>query len=185
MPSLPWAFGNTRASASSWSRRAGGWNRGSFRDSWLKRRGAEELVWALRVSSESCPWEREEGWGLNSVEEELLPRELGRSRLAAEELGAKSVRREGWSFAEGELGSRCGHAGQVSESVGEVSFPLFRPPWAKSNQDLLWFPAKGMPGFSTSKKLDKLGMRGSNTCELIFEDCKVPGKCPENKGSLS
>uniref|UniRef100_A0A8C3YKP4 Isovaleryl-CoA dehydrogenase, mitochondrial n=1 Tax=Catagonus wagneri TaxID=51154 RepID=A0A8C3YKP4_9CETA len=33
---------------------------------------------------------------------------------------------------------------------------------------------KGMPGFSTSKKLDKLGMRGSNTCELIFEDCAVP-----------
>uniref|UniRef100_A0A673TRP2 Isovaleryl-CoA dehydrogenase, mitochondrial n=1 Tax=Suricata suricatta TaxID=37032 RepID=A0A673TRP2_SURSU len=33
---------------------------------------------------------------------------------------------------------------------------------------------KGMPGFSASKKLDKLGMRGSNTCELIFEDCKVP-----------
>ncbi|XP_059954280.1 isovaleryl-CoA dehydrogenase, mitochondrial isoform X1 [Mesoplodon densirostris] len=33
---------------------------------------------------------------------------------------------------------------------------------------------KGMPGFSTSKKLDKLGMRGSNTCELIFEDCEVP-----------
>uniref|UniRef100_A0A8C2W242 Isovaleryl-CoA dehydrogenase, mitochondrial n=2 Tax=Chinchilla lanigera TaxID=34839 RepID=A0A8C2W242_CHILA len=33
---------------------------------------------------------------------------------------------------------------------------------------------KGMPGFSTAKKLDKLGMRGSNTCELIFEDCKVP-----------
>ncbi|XP_036590657.1 isovaleryl-CoA dehydrogenase, mitochondrial [Trichosurus vulpecula] len=33
---------------------------------------------------------------------------------------------------------------------------------------------KGMPGFSTSQKLDKLGMRGSNTCELIFENCKVP-----------
>ncbi|XP_038597373.1 isovaleryl-CoA dehydrogenase, mitochondrial [Tachyglossus aculeatus] len=33
---------------------------------------------------------------------------------------------------------------------------------------------KGMPGFSTSKKLDKLGMRGSNTCELIFENCRVP-----------
>ncbi|XP_040825190.1 isovaleryl-CoA dehydrogenase, mitochondrial isoform X4 [Ochotona curzoniae] len=31
-----------------------------------------------------------------------------------------------------------------------------------------------MPGFSTAKKLDKLGMRGSNTCELIFEDCEVP-----------
>lgn len=35
---------------------------------------------------------------------------------------------------------------------------------------------KGMAGFSTGLKLDKLGMRGSNTAELIFEDCKVPGK---------
>jgi len=35
---------------------------------------------------------------------------------------------------------------------------------------------KGMPGFSTAQKLDKLGMRGSNTCELVFEDCKVPEK---------
>ncbi|KAK1338925.1 hypothetical protein QTO34_019593 [Cnephaeus nilssonii] len=35
---------------------------------------------------------------------------------------------------------------------------------------------KSMPGFSTAKKLDKLGMRGSNTCELIFEDCKVPAE---------
>ena len=33
---------------------------------------------------------------------------------------------------------------------------------------------KGMDGFSTSPKLDKLGMRGSNTCELVFQDCVVP-----------
>ena len=33
---------------------------------------------------------------------------------------------------------------------------------------------KGMRGFSTAQKLDKLGMRGSNTCELVFEDCEVP-----------
>lgn len=33
---------------------------------------------------------------------------------------------------------------------------------------------KGMAGFSTAQKLDKLGMRGSNTCELVFEDCVVP-----------
>jgi len=33
---------------------------------------------------------------------------------------------------------------------------------------------KGMRGFSTAQKLDKLGMRGSDTCELIFEDCEVP-----------
>ncbi|MCG5501377.1 isovaleryl-CoA dehydrogenase [Ectothiorhodospira lacustris] len=33
---------------------------------------------------------------------------------------------------------------------------------------------RGMAGFSTAQKLDKLGMRGSNTCELIFEDCVIP-----------
>ncbi len=33
---------------------------------------------------------------------------------------------------------------------------------------------KDFEGFSTAQKLDKLGMRGSNTCELVFEDCKVP-----------
>ena len=35
---------------------------------------------------------------------------------------------------------------------------------------------KGMPGFSTAQKLDKLGMRGSNTCELVFQDCAVPAE---------
>jgi len=33
---------------------------------------------------------------------------------------------------------------------------------------------KGMKGFSTAQKLDKLGMRGSDTCELVFVDCEVP-----------
>ena len=33
---------------------------------------------------------------------------------------------------------------------------------------------RGFAGFSRSPKLDKLGMRGSNTCELVFEDCEVP-----------
>ena len=32
----------------------------------------------------------------------------------------------------------------------------------------------GFKGFSTAQKLDKLGMRGSNTCELVFQDCEVP-----------
>jgi len=35
---------------------------------------------------------------------------------------------------------------------------------------------KGMKGFSTAQKLDKLGMRGSNTCELVFRDCEVPAR---------
>jgi isovaleryl-CoA dehydrogenase len=33
---------------------------------------------------------------------------------------------------------------------------------------------QGMAGFTTAQKLDKLGMRGSNTCELVFQDCEVP-----------
>jgi len=44
---------------------------------------------------------------------------------------------------------------------------------------------KGMPGFSVSKKLDKMGMRGSDTAELVFEDCEVPAENvmgPENGG---
>ena len=35
---------------------------------------------------------------------------------------------------------------------------------------------RGMPGFTTAQKLDKLGMRGSNTCELVFADCEVPAE---------
>ncbi len=35
---------------------------------------------------------------------------------------------------------------------------------------------RGMAGFATAPKLDKLGMRGSNTCELVFTDCEVPAE---------
>ncbi|WP_273860601.1 isovaleryl-CoA dehydrogenase [Photobacterium sp. GSS17] len=44
---------------------------------------------------------------------------------------------------------------------------------------------KGFKGFSTAQKLDKLGMRGSNTCELVFEHCEVPVENvlgPQNEG---
>lgn len=45
---------------------------------------------------------------------------------------------------------------------------------------------KGFSGFSTHQKLDKFGMRGSDTCELVFEDCFVPEENvlgPLNKGA--
>ena len=35
---------------------------------------------------------------------------------------------------------------------------------------------KGMKGYRTAQKLDKLGMRGSDTCELVFEDCEIPAE---------
>ncbi|MBW3095789.1 isovaleryl-CoA dehydrogenase [Pseudohoeflea coraliihabitans] len=47
-------------------------------------------------------------------------------------------------------------------------------PDAKSHGITAFLIEKEMAGFSTGQKLDKLGMRGSNTCELIFENCEVP-----------
>lgn len=44
----------------------------------------------------------------------------------------------------------------------------------KSHGITTFIVEKNFPGFSTAQKLDKLGMRGSNTCELIFENCQVP-----------
>jgi isovaleryl-CoA dehydrogenase len=47
-------------------------------------------------------------------------------------------------------------------------------PTASSRGITAFLIEKGFKGFSTAQKLDKLGMRGSDTCELVFEDCEVP-----------
>jgi isovaleryl-CoA dehydrogenase len=47
-------------------------------------------------------------------------------------------------------------------------------PAAASRGITAFIVERSFPGFSTSKKLDKLGMRGSNTCELVFQNCEVP-----------
>jgi isovaleryl-CoA dehydrogenase len=47
-------------------------------------------------------------------------------------------------------------------------------PTAASRGITAFIVEKGTPGFTTSLKLDKLGMRGSNTCELLFRDCEIP-----------
>jgi isovaleryl-CoA dehydrogenase len=49
-------------------------------------------------------------------------------------------------------------------------------PTAGSKGITAFIVEKGFKGFSTAQKLDKLGMRGSNTCELVFEDCEVPAE---------
>jgi isovaleryl-CoA dehydrogenase len=49
--------------------------------------------------------------------------------------------------------------------------------YAKSSEGITAFLVeRSMKGFSTAQKLDKLGMRGSNTCELVFRDCAVPAE---------
>ena len=47
-------------------------------------------------------------------------------------------------------------------------------PTAGSRGMTAFIVERGFPGFSTAQKLDKLGMRGSDTGELVFEDCEVP-----------
>ena len=47
---------------------------------------------------------------------------------------------------------------------------------AGSNGISTFIIEKGTPGFSVAQKLDKLGMRGSETGELVFEDCKIPAE---------
>jgi isovaleryl-CoA dehydrogenase len=47
-------------------------------------------------------------------------------------------------------------------------------PGAKARGISTFVIERGFAGFSTAQKLDKLGMRGSSTCELVFEDCEVP-----------
>ena len=50
------------------------------------------------------------------------------------------------------------------------------PKEMKSRAMTVFIVEKGMSGFRTAQKLDKLGMRGSNTCELVFEDCEIPAE---------
>ena len=47
-------------------------------------------------------------------------------------------------------------------------------PQARERGITAFLVEKGFAGFSTAQKLDKLGMRGSSTCELVFDDCRVP-----------
>jgi isovaleryl-CoA dehydrogenase len=49
-------------------------------------------------------------------------------------------------------------------------------PAAGSRGISVFIVERGARGFSTAQKLDKLGMRGSGTCELVFEDCRVPAE---------
>jgi len=50
-------------------------------------------------------------------------------------------------------------------------------PKEKGSNDITAFIVeKEMKGFTTTQKLDKLGMRGSNTCELVFDNCEIPNE---------
>jgi len=60
------------------------------------------------------------------------------------------------------------------EAAVALTYMRTAPPEAGSRCMTAFLVEKGFPGYSTAQKLDKLGMRGSNTCELVFEDCRIP-----------
>ena len=55
-----------------------------------------------------------------------------------------------------------------------ADFPLLSDPDKGARGITAFIVEKSFSGFAVAQKLDKLGMRGSNTCELVFEDCEVP-----------
>lgn len=77
--------------------------------------------------------------------------------------------------------ARCAYAGRLRQDLARKKFERHHHvPHRKRCALLICREScslrgrSGMKGFSTHQKLDKLGMRGSNTCELVFENCEVP-----------
>lgn len=64
----------------------------------------------------------------------------------------------------------------ITNGTDADTFVIYAKTNMNSSEITAFIVEKGYAGFSTAQKLDKLGMRGSPTCELIFEDCKVPIK---------
>src|SRR2546421_433191 len=54
--------------------------------------------------------------------------------------------------------------------------PAPRPPGRRHDGISMFLVERGLPGFSVSRKLDKMGMRASDTAELAFEECAVPAE---------
>ena len=61
-----------------------------------------------------------------------------------------------------------------SEAKVVVAYLRTAPQSAGSRCITAFIVEDSLPGFSKAQKLDKLGMRGSNTCELVFRDCRIP-----------
>jgi len=92
------------------------------------------------------------------------------SRLAGLLLPAFSARREGDHYV------LNGNKMWITNGPDADIYIIYArtDPEAGSRGITAFIVERDTPGFSRSPKLDKLGMRGSNTCELVFEDCEVP-----------
>ncbi len=64
----------------------------------------------------------------------------------------------------------------ITNGPDASTYVIYARTGGKSDKDRLtaFIVERDYPGFSRHQKLDKLGMRGANTCELVFQDCRVP-----------
>ena len=120
--------------------------------------------------------------GNEAQKRKYLPKLIQRRacRRAGDERAGRGLRRGGDAPARRDKGDRYvlngtqdvdhqrarrRHAGGLRQDrCRQPGRAASRPSWSR----------RACKGFSTAQKLDKLGMRGSNTCELVFEDCEVP-----------
>ncbi len=73
------------------------------------------------------------------------------------------------------------------EADVSVVYAVTAPDKGASRKLSAFIVERGFPGYAVAQKLDKLGMRGSDTCEIVLEDCRVPAKnllAAEGKGAV-
>ncbi|MCC5869984.1 MAG: isovaleryl-CoA dehydrogenase [Gammaproteobacteria bacterium] len=120
-------------------------------------------------------------WGTDAQQRRHLP-----GLLSGEHVGALAMSEAGAGSDVVGMRTRAEHRGDAWVLNGTKMWITNGPhaevlivyatidPKAGSRGITAFIVERDMPGFSTAQKLDKLGMRGSDTCELIFEDCAVP-----------
>jgi len=119
-------------------------------------------------------------WGNDDIKERYL------GRLAAKTVGAYALSEAGSGSDAFALTTRAGQDGDAYVITGRKLwitnaneadlFIVFATIDASAGYRGItaFLVERGMPGFTVGKKEDKLGIRASSTCELIFEDCRVP-----------
>jgi isovaleryl-CoA dehydrogenase len=122
-------------------------------------------------------------WGTNSQKEKYLPK-----LITGEHVGALAMSEPGAGSDVVGMRTRAEKRGDEYVLNGSKMWITNGPiadvlvvyatldPQLSSRGITAFIIERGMPGFTTAQKLDKLGMRGSDTCELVFKDCAVPAK---------
>jgi len=120
-------------------------------------------------------------WGTDAQKEKYLPKLLSGEHvgaLAMSEPGAGSDVVSMRTHAKRQDGAYVLNGNKMWITNGTIAETLVvyatTEPGTGARGLTAFIIERGMPGFRSAQKLDKLGMRGSDTCELVFENCEVP-----------